>query len=184
MREFKIGYADRKKRILELKHRKYEVKTNISGDRVILHFTGTPIKDLDFVYLRPAKVLHEDFSGTRRREQKKNQKKEEKNPYVILDLKKNFTPAELKKNYRILALHYHPDKYRENDKFTLEEAIAKFKSIKNAYDLLMDEDAKEYYDKTGQIPEGYRGGKFSLKPNMLFEIFTNNNENENNNPSF
>ena len=49
MREFKIGYADRKKKILELKHRKYEVKTNISGDRVILHFTGTPIKDLDFV---------------------------------------------------------------------------------------------------------------------------------------
>jgi DnaJ-domain-containing protein 1 len=192
MREFKVGYADKRKLIMELRHKKYEVKTNGTGDKVNLRFTGTPIQELDFVYLRPTKILHEDFSGRKRREQQpKNNPKEDKNPYAILNVKKKFSPEELKNNYRKLALLYHPDKYHP-DKFldqgglTLQEAIVKFKSVKNAYDLLMDEDAKEYYDKTGQYPEGYRGGKFSLRPNMLFEMFTNNeNENENeNDPSF
>lgn len=48
----------------------------------------------------------------------------------ILNLKPNFTYNELRKNYHILALQYHPDKNIS------EDASDVFKKINNAYDFL------------------------------------------------
>jgi nitrate reductase alpha subunit len=46
----------------------------------------------------------------------------------ILNLKYNYTPEDLKKNYRLLALKHHPDKNANSD-----ESCEKFKEINSAY---------------------------------------------------
>jgi hypothetical protein len=51
----------------------------------------------------------------------------------ILNLKYNYTPDELKKNYRILALKYHPDKNSNS-----EESCKIFQDINSAYTYLMN----------------------------------------------
>jgi len=51
----------------------------------------------------------------------------------ILNLKYNYTQDELKKNYRILALKYHPDKNGNSD-----ESCKIFQDINSAYSYLMN----------------------------------------------
>jgi hypothetical protein len=51
----------------------------------------------------------------------------------ILNLKYNYTQDELKKNYRILALKYHPDKNGNS-----EESCKIFQDINSAYSYLMN----------------------------------------------
>ena len=48
----------------------------------------------------------------------------------ILELQENFTPEDLKKNYRKLAKEYHPDKCTDPDKTGM------FLKVKEAYDYL------------------------------------------------
>lgn len=64
--------------------------------------------------------------------------------YKTLGAKKDFTPTEIKKVYRKLALKYHPDK-NKGDK----EAEAKFKEISEAYAVLSDPEKKKKYDLYG-----------------------------------
>ena len=64
--------------------------------------------------------------------------------YQVLGLKKNATPAEIKKAYRKLAVKYHPDK-NPGDK----EAEEKFKEINEAYAVLSDPQKKTQYDQFG-----------------------------------
>jgi curved DNA-binding protein len=64
--------------------------------------------------------------------------------YKTLGAKKDFTPTEIKKVYRKLALKYHPDK-NKGDK----QAEAKFKEISEAYAVLSDPEKKKQYDLYG-----------------------------------
>jgi curved DNA-binding protein len=64
--------------------------------------------------------------------------------YETLGVKKDVTPAEIKKKYRKLALKYHPDK-NKGDK----TAEAKFKEISEAYAVLSDPEKKKQYDRFG-----------------------------------
>lgn len=64
--------------------------------------------------------------------------------YKTLGAKKDFTPTEIKKAYRKLALKYHPDK-NKGDK----QAEAKFKEISEAYAVLSDPEKKKQYDLYG-----------------------------------
>jgi curved DNA-binding protein len=64
--------------------------------------------------------------------------------YKTLGAKKDFTPTEIKKAYRKLALKYHPDK-NKGDK----QAEAKFKEISEAYAVLSDSEKKKQYDLYG-----------------------------------
>lgn len=64
--------------------------------------------------------------------------------YKTLGVKNDFTPTEIKKVYRKLALKYHPDK-NKGDK----EAEAKFKEISEAYAVLSDPEKKQQYDLYG-----------------------------------
>ena len=53
----------------------------------------------------------------------------------ILNLKYNYTPEDLKKNYRLLALKHHPDKNANSD-----ESCENFKEVNAAYLYLMNFD--------------------------------------------
>lgn len=64
--------------------------------------------------------------------------------YKTLNVKKDATPAEIKKSYRKLALKYHPDR-NEGDK----AAEDKFKKISEAYAVLSDPEKKKQYDMYG-----------------------------------
>lgn len=57
--------------------------------------------------------------------------------YSILDLKKDCTKNDIKKQYRKLSLKYHPDKDGDNEKFI---------EIKTAYDTLYDDEKRKLYD--------------------------------------
>jgi DnaJ homolog subfamily A member 5 len=62
--------------------------------------------------------------------------------YEVLGLPQSCTPEEIKKQYRKLALLYHPDKNVGNE----EEATEKFKLVQAAYGVLSDPQERKWYD--------------------------------------
>jgi DnaJ-class molecular chaperone len=83
----------------------------------------------------------------------------EKEYYAVLGLKEDASPEEIRKAYRKLALHYHPDRNRGN-----AGAEESFKAISEAYGVLIDADKRRLYDLSrragasagrGPRPEGY-----------------------------
>lgn len=73
--------------------------------------------------------------------------------YRILGVRRNADGKQLKRAYRKLALKYHPDKNKEEDK---EQAKKKFLEVSEAYDVLSDEKKRRIYDQLGE--EGLKGG--------------------------
>ena len=65
----------------------------------------------------------------------------ERDFYKILEIKKNASPADIKKSYRKLSLKYHPDKNPDD-----ETAKSKFQDISSAYEVLSDPDKRRKYD--------------------------------------
>ncbi len=61
--------------------------------------------------------------------------------YEILGINKSATSEQIKTAFRKLAKIYHPDKNQGN-----KDAEEKFKSIKNAYEVLSDTTKKKKYD--------------------------------------
>ncbi|KAK2716005.1 dnaJ homolog subfamily B member 6-B-like [Artemia franciscana] len=53
--------------------------------------------------------------------------------------------AEVRKSYRFLAMRWHPDKNRNNEK----EATSRFQEILNAYEVLVDDKKRENYNVYG-----------------------------------
>lgn len=68
-----------------------------------------------------------------------------KDYYEILGVSRNADEREIKKAYKRLAMKYHPDKNKE-DKAASE---AKFKEVKEAYEVLNDAQKKAAYDQYG-----------------------------------
>ncbi|KAI3638979.1 hypothetical protein MIR68_003477 [Amoeboaphelidium protococcarum] len=65
--------------------------------------------------------------------------------YGVLGLKAQATDAEIKKSYRLLSLKYHPDKNRD------EGAVEMFQQISKAYQILMDESARQAFDRLYEL---------------------------------
>ncbi|CRK85481.1 Chaperone protein DnaJ [Candidatus Providencia siddallii] len=65
--------------------------------------------------------------------------------YDILGLSKNASDRDIKRAYKRLAMKYHPD--RNQDK--KNESEAKFKEIKEAYEILSDDKKRSAYDQYG-----------------------------------
>ncbi|OCL23447.1 molecular chaperone DnaJ [Gilliamella sp. wkB171] len=79
-----------------------------------------------------------------------------KDYYETLGVSKSATEAEIKKAYKRLAMKYHPDKNQDNK----AEAEAKFKEVKEAYEVLTDAQKKAAYDQYGHaaFEQGFGGG--------------------------
>jgi molecular chaperone DnaJ len=74
--------------------------------------------------------------------------------YEILGVSKNATKEEIKKAYRKLSKKYHPDVNKEPD------AAEKFKEIKEAYEVLSDDQKRAHYDQFGHADPNQGFGGF------------------------
>lgn len=76
--------------------------------------------------------------------------------YEILGLAKNASKEDIRKAYRKLAMKYHPDRNPDST-----EAENKFKEVKEAYEILYDDEKRSAYDRFGHAgvdPNGMGGG--------------------------
>lgn len=85
--------------------------------------------------------------------------------YEILGLQKDADLASIKKEYRKLALKYHPDKNPGDT-----QAEEKFKEAAEAYEVLSDPDKRARYDRFGHSGVGDSGG-FSGGGMTMEDIF-------------
>ncbi len=69
--------------------------------------------------------------------------------YDVLGVSKTASADEIKKAYRRLAMKFHPDRNKDDS-----EAEAKFKEVKEAYEVLSSSDKRATYDRFGH--EGVR----------------------------
>ena len=83
------------------------------------------------------------------------EQEEEKNKrrdfYKILEVNKNSTQEEIRKNFKRLAIKWHPDKNNESEEKRIY-AEKLFQDINEAYGILSDERKKKLYD-SGQHPD-------------------------------
>ncbi|PVU99848.1 hypothetical protein BB559_000362 [Furculomyces boomerangus] len=81
--------------------------------------------------------------------------------YDWLNVSPTATQAEIKKNYYVQALKYHPDKNKE------PEAEVKFKQISQAYQVLSDPKRRKDYNMYGAQKEA---GENNIDPTQFFNM--------------
>jgi len=86
--------------------------------------------------------------------------------YNILNITPSATENEIKKAYRKLAMKWHPDKNKDNQK----EAEKMFKEISEAYDVLSDPQKRKLYDQFGKDGINQNGGP-GINPADIFAQF-------------
>lgn len=83
------------------------------------------------------------------------------NHYALLGVTRDSNPLEIKRAYRKLSVQLHPDK---NDS---PDAANEFDRVKQAYDVLMDLELREVYNKFGK--EGIQQNKRYSETQFLME---------------
>jgi len=93
--------------------------------------------------------------------------------YKILNVSKNATNDEIKRQYKKLALKHHPDRGGDSEMF---------KKVSEAYQILSNPERKSEYDNPNpfsrQMPHGthfYHTRPDFVEPNIIFQHFFNNN---------
>lgn len=84
------------------------------------------------------------------------------NHYQILDVTRESNPLEIKRAYKKLGLKLHPDKNPSPD------AADEFDRVKQAYDVLMDLELRDVYNKFGK--EGIANNKRFTETQFLIEV--------------
>ncbi len=68
------------------------------------------------------------------------------NYYSVLQIPRNANTLDIRRAYKTLSKTYHPDKNLNN-----EEYIVLFQQVKVAYDILMDENYRDIYNRFGLL---------------------------------
>lgn len=84
------------------------------------------------------------------------------NYYQILDVTRGSNPLEIKRAYKKLGLKLHPDKNPSPD------AADEFDRVKQAYDVLMDLELRDVYNKFGKV--GVADNKRYSETQFLIEV--------------
>jgi hypothetical protein len=84
------------------------------------------------------------------------------NYYSLLGITRNSNPLEIKRAYKKLSLQLHPDKNPSPD------ASDQFDAVKQAYDVLMDMELREVYNKFGST--GIKQNKRFDETQFLLEV--------------
>jgi DnaJ-class molecular chaperone len=93
----------------------------------------------------------------------------EKEYYAILGLKEDASTEEIRKAYRKLALHYHPDLNRGNP-----GAEERFKAISEAYGVLTDPEKRRIYDLSRATGgRGREAEAYSSQEDILRDLLRN-----------
>jgi len=88
--------------------------------------------------------------------------------YQLLGVNRNASDAEIKKGYRSLAMKFHPDRNKDNP----EAAEAKFKQVKEAYEVLSDPKKRSAYDQFGHAGvDGSMGGRGGFTAESFSDVF-------------
>jgi molecular chaperone DnaJ len=88
--------------------------------------------------------------------------------YQLLGVNRNASDAEIKKSYRSLAMKFHPDRNKDNP----EAAEAKFKQVKEAYEVLSDPKKRSAYDQFGHAGvDGSMGGRGGFTAESFSDVF-------------
>lgn len=77
--------------------------------------------------------------------------------YKVLDVPRDADERTIKKAHRTQTLKYHPDKYKGND-LTPEQIEAKMQEINQAYEVLLNPELRERFDR-GDDPNDPLGGQ-------------------------
>jgi molecular chaperone DnaJ len=87
--------------------------------------------------------------------------------YEVLGVNKDADEATLKKSFRRLAMKYHPDRAPDD-----EQAEAKFKEAKEAYEILADSNKRAAYDQFGHagVQQGAGAGGAGFR-DVFDEVF-------------
>lgn len=98
--------------------------------------------------------------------------------YETLGINRNSTRDDIKKSYRRLAMKFHPDR-NPNDK----QAEEKFKDIKEAYEILINDEKRNLYDTYGHSGinnenNSGMGGFTDAFGDIFGEIFGNSSESD------
>lgn len=84
------------------------------------------------------------------------------NYYSMLGITRKSHPLEIKRAYKKLSLQLHPDKNPSPD------ASTQFDAVKQAYDVLMDMELREVYNKFGR--DGIKNNKRFDETHFLLEV--------------
>jgi molecular chaperone DnaJ len=91
--------------------------------------------------------------------------------YEVLGVTREVSAADLKKAYRRLAMKHHPDRNQDDDK-----AGDQFKEVKEAYEILSNDDKRARYDRYGHAGvdqsagPGFGGGADAFS-DMFGDVF-------------
>lgn len=100
--------------------------------------------------------------------------------YDVLGVDKGASDDDIKKAYRKLARQYHPDVNKAND------AEQKFKEVKEAYDVLSDDQKRSTYDQYGHVDPnqgGFNGQDFGGGFGDIFDMFFGGGGQQRRNPN-
>uniref|UniRef100_A0A7S1X6C6 J domain-containing protein n=1 Tax=Tetraselmis chuii TaxID=63592 RepID=A0A7S1X6C6_9CHLO len=78
--------------------------------------------------------------------------------YSVLEVPRGASQDEVKSAYRALAKKFHPDRHQSSPEHLKTDALARFKEVSQAYEVLGDANKRAVYDVSGRSAAMRAGG--------------------------